>query len=335
MRANMRTATIVIVSCAVLLAIWSLLGPAVPSKDIRNDHASEVSPSAREGRRTQPFIDQVPTPIARKLTQAPPKQNLTRAEKERRVAVGVDYMRSLHADVWFRASFSVAQYGDPDEATEEIINLIQKQEDPTADNAEFLKGLRSSEIIQRQELYYRYRLSAMVPLGLTGTERAEKFLLAAYKNPSVVEANRKHRLLFDEQLAKGNTLITPESIDLLTWRYAATGLILLDEQKYSAMIEDEFEQVKTLVMRIKSEDYNPRTEEEWVQNSKFGTLLDVLILRDVIHDRSQLTGEPRGPLTLQYMQNYQGQIDAFAQHARRYWSFPDGQGPENWSVMVD
>lgn len=327
MRSRKWTVVTVVVSCAVLLAIWSLLGPAVPSKDIRNDQANEVSPSAREGRRVQPIIDGFSPPIARKHYQALPEQELTREDMEKRVASAIDVLHSLSASAWLRASFIVAQHGDSDQATEAIINLIENQVERTADNTDFLKGRSKRQIAQTQGTDYMRRLSVLTPLGLTGTERAEQFLLATYENPGVVEPNRKHRMLFDRQSPIGNTLTSPASIDLITWRCAAMGLILLDEQKYGTMIEDEFEQLKPLVLRVESGDGGQLTADDYIQRNKYGVLLDVLIARDVMHER--------GTFTVEYMIDVQAQVDAFQRYARKYESFPDGQGPENWFVIVN
>lgn len=326
MRASKRTAIAVMVGCAVLLAIWSLLRPAQRSKDIQIDQTSDVSLPARELAILN--SDTLRPPIAIKLAQAADRQNTTPEEIEEQVVFAYSMLDSLHSDVWLGYAFDVARFGDPHEAAEAIIDLLQNQENRTAENAEFLEGWSYYRIARIQDVDYRNRLRVLMPLGLTGTERAEEFLLNAYTNPSDVAANKKHKQLFQELLDSGHgPIATPVEIDLLTWKYALTGLMLLDEQKCSAMIEDEFEQLKPIATRLASDDSSPRTVEEYVQNRKFGVLLDVLVTRDVIRER--------GTLTANYLSDFDAKLRDFNQYARRYWDFPDGSGPENWHVIVD
>lgn len=149
---------------------------------------------------------------------------------EKRLADAYKQLKYLGIGNWYEAACTVGVYGDPDEATEAIIDLIQNRESPTAENMSLLEGWSERRIAGIQDSSYLARLHVLTPLGLTRTERAEEFLLNAYQNPQDLQAIKKFREL--KQRSSGHHVPSLKDIEQVTQQHALSGLLLLDQQKY-------------------------------------------------------------------------------------------------------
>ncbi|MCH7959666.1 MAG: hypothetical protein IID08_06030 [Candidatus Hydrogenedentes bacterium] len=152
------------------------------------------------------------------------------ATPDERLSDAYKHLKYLGIENWYEAACTVGVYGEPDEATEAIIDLLQNRESPTADNMNLLKGWSERRIAGIQDRSYLARLHVLTPLGLTRTERAEKFLLNAYRNPQDLEAIKKFREL--RQRSFGHHVPSLKDIEEVTRQHALSGLLLLDQQKY-------------------------------------------------------------------------------------------------------
>lgn len=206
-----------------------------------------------------------PLPIAQ-VPQAenwtPPKTP-TRAEY---VSIAYSSLESQHGTAnwsigtgarggWLHSAYVVGLYGDPDKATESIIDLIQNRGDATAEDLPWSENYSSESYITRTVNRhigdsYRVRISVLAPLGLTGTERAEEFLFNAYKNPGMVVAHEKYGIFLEkshESIRREGKIdtshLTPAnlelSLSLAVLKPALLGLLYLNEEKYSSVLEAE------------------------------------------------------------------------------------------------
>lgn len=213
---------------------------------------------------------------------------------------------------WYAPAFVVAQHGDPDEATDAIIDLIQNRETLTAENFELYREMSKRKIAALQGRAYFERLRVLTPLGLTRTERAEEFLLDAYNNPRGLIANQKYRQLNREQPASGyHGLAHDASIERLTSSWAMVGLLLLDEPKYSPVLDEEFDRLAVEMTRISRKDLRRASAEDENTFNRFGVFLSTLVRRDMIRER--------GTENTYYLRNSDDFHRDWGRFTARYW----------------
>ncbi|MCH7958628.1 MAG: hypothetical protein IID08_00765 [Candidatus Hydrogenedentes bacterium] len=227
--------------------------------------------------------------------------------EDERLAAAYRTLEGVSRGGWIKSAFRVGAYGDPEEATEAIIDLIQNRDDMTPKNMKGLEEWSEREIASSRGAAYMARIQVLSYLGLTRTKYAEEFLLNAYKNPQDLVPYKKY-----VQLAgpSGNATFSDWTfLEALTWRYALTGLMLLDEPKHSPMLEEDFYRLMPDAERIYKKE-NPRgTDEDSLLLRRWGTLLDVLATRDVIREHG--TENPE----------YLLEPDALVGDVRKYWNF--------------
>ena len=311
-------ALVLIVLCMAFAAVWF----ALPSKKPLS------GPDARETTHTLESLGhtpnaeyisegseefQRPKTIARKYAGSPHDENAKRGAVDKRLAAAYRTLEGVHGGQWLETAFKVAAYGEPDEATEAIMDLIQNRRDVTAANTKRIEDWSEPSIAQLQSGTYLTRLRVLAAVGLTGTKRAEEFLLNAYENPHDLVPYKKYLQLADKQRALGYDTYTDYTfLDAITWRNAITGLLLLDEAKYSPMLEEDYYKLVPEAERIYRKE-NPRgTVEDFILLRRWGTLLDVLAIRDVIRDRGT-----ENPV---YLLDFDELQAATGTYSSRYWN---------------
>lgn len=297
-----------------LVALWFAIPSRVPipSPDAAAPESAPIPESIKDTPITarSPEVSQIPEevirpkPIARKYNQSTRKERLAADRRS---------LKSVHAGGWKESAFWVARYGDPDEATEAILDLVQNRDDLTAESAKILKDYSEPKIAQLQAATYTVRLAVLASLGLTRTKRAEEFLLNAYKNPHDLIPYKKYLQLADEQRALGyDTFSHYTFLDAITRKNTLTGLLLLDEPKYSPMLEEDYYRLVPDAERIYRKE-NPReTDEDFILLGRWGTLLDALVIRDMIRERGT-----ENPFYLLEYAEFQGDWSRFT---ARYWN---------------
>lgn len=320
MSATKTKALVVVCLCIALTAIWF----AIPSRNLLSspDSATPEAKRILESQIDKPDSAHNPETydesrtsksIARKHAQSLHDQKGKSQEIDERLAHAYLRLGSPYPFKWRESAYIAGEHGDPDEATEAIIDLIQNRETQTVENRKSFEGKPQRYIASKQGGAYMERLRVLPALGLTGTKRAEEFLLNAYKNPHDVSANSELRQM---DRASGYRVPSDSVIDNLTWSKALTGLIMLDEEKYSPVLEEDFYRTLPETRRSSSTE-NPRAAwEDLRQEPRLGMLLDILVRRDVIRER--------GTENAVYMLDYEAFLNEWDKYSHRYVTFPPG-----------
>lgn len=250
MSATKSKALVVVLVCIALAAIWF----AIPSEEPLSDPDAVVPEIAS------------PSP-------------------DGRLAAAYETLKSVHGGGWLEAAYTVGVYGDPDEATEAILDLIENRADVTRESSKLLEDWNEVRIVGMQGGSYHSRIQALIYLGLTKTNRAEEVLLDAYKNPQDVVPNQKWVQVGNIMRASGYPGYADfRFFDAVTRRFSMMGLLVLDVAKYSPMLEEDFyasapDAERTLKIKLPY-----RTDEEQELVSRSGVLLDLMLIRDVIRE---------------------------------------------------
>lgn len=280
MSASKNKVLLVVSVCIALAAAWF----AIPSKEqIRDPDAGTPG-------------------IARKHASLSPDERLAEAYR---------ILENMNDGQWQVNAYIVAGHGNQDEATEAIIDLIQNRESRTTENSKAIEKRSAMGIAMIQNIGFMDRLHILTPLGLTRTKRAEQFLLNAYENPSGVIANKKIKQLSHDPRFSDLNFASDRDLDWLTSSWSMRGLLLLDEPKYSPMLEEEFDRVAVEAESVNKKDKSLRTFDDYNQVAWFGIVLDNMVYRDMIRERG--TENPS------YMLDYEGYQREWWGYSHKYW----------------